>query len=219
MKVHKLYELRLEQAEQQKAQLEAQVQECRSRLHEALLANKIGQAEQLQTVLENLQRKLKLAEAKVAAVKGTEPKALEETKQAKKDLEKALPILENLSNKLPDEWEAIKEQLENLATTLDEFTTGYQVLMDKHFEVSFLADLIDEDVTIPKLFQFDTSPLPEAAHRLKMAAQSTSFPNAQIRWQRKIAELNNVRNKEEKKKRRKEANYKQQPDVFGAARL
>ena len=109
MMTHKLYQLKLKEAKQQKSELEGQVQKCRRQLHESLLANKIGQAEQLQLVLETLERKLKLAEAKVAAVKGTEAEAQKEAEQARKDLEKALPIVENLTVKLPEEWESIKQ--------------------------------------------------------------------------------------------------------------
>jgi len=215
--VHKLFQLKLQEAERRKQELEAQVETYKKRMHELLLANRTAQAEECQLVLERLHRQLELASEKVKAVEGTKPTAEEEAEEAKKDLEKTLPILRELSVSLPSQYKNILNKIEELDALLKDFTQDYMESVDREYEAKFLSQLIEQEVDIPPAFQFDVSPLPEFAHRLKAAAQVASFPNAQIKWQGRFAELDHIQRKEEKRKRREEAGYNPQPDTTFAA--
>ena len=215
--VHKLFQLRLQEAEQRKKELEQQVASYKAKMHELLLADKHAQAEECQTILERLRRQLALATEKVKAVEGTKATAEQEAEEAKKELEEALPRLKELSRNLPVKYRNILKKIEEMDDLLDDFTQNYMESVDRDYEVKFLSQLIEQEVDIPPAFQFDPSPLPEFAHKLKSAAQVASFPNAQIKWQHRFAELEHIERKEEKRKRRKEAGYTQQPDTAFAA--
>jgi len=211
--VHELFQLKLQEAEQRKQDLEDQVERYRARMHELLLADKYAQAAECQLTLERLRRQLDLASEKVKAVQSTQPAAELEAEEAKKDLERALPRLNELSSSLPGQYEDILKKIKELDSLLDTFKKDYLASVDLQYETKFLSELIEQNVEIPPQFQFDPSPLPKFAHKLKVAAQVASFPNAQIRWQSRFAELEHIQRKELKKQRRKEAGYDPQPDT------
>jgi len=214
---HKLFKLRLQEAEQRKQELEGQVASYRAKMHELLLADRHAQAEECQLVLERLRRQLDLAREKVKAVQDTKSAAEKEAEEAKKDLDEALPRLRELSTNLPEQYKNILTKIEEMDPLLKDFTQDYLESVDREYEVNFLSQLIEEEVDIPPAFQFDPSPLPKFAHKLKAAAQVASFPNAAIKWQHRFAELEHIQRKAEKSRRRKEAGYNQQPDTAFAS--
>jgi len=210
---HKLFKLRLQEAQERRKKLEGQVAGSRAKMHELLLSNKHAQAEECQLVLERLQRQLELATEKVKAVEGTKPLAEREAREARKDLEETLPRLWELSKNLPEEYKNILTKKEELDALLEDFSQDYQASFDRHYEARFLTGLLEEEAELPQLFQFDPSPLAEFSHKLKAAAQIATLPNAQIRWQAKLTQLEHIEKKELKRQRRREAGYQQEPDA------